>query len=110
MQSTKLSDYLAQVLITPSMRPHNKGICSIVLAGQREDALVPSAGDDLLRALEACTQTGSYLFPVRAPSCWRAFQSASTTFNGRDMWLGEYGRNRRKLLRDVIRWLRERGL
>lgn len=109
MQSTKLSDYLARVLITPSMRPHNKGICSIVGAGQREDALVPSAGDELLRALEACTQTGSYLFPVRAPGHTDRW-SASAAFNGRDMWLGEYGRNRRKLLRDVIRWLRERGL
>lgn len=106
---TKLSDFLAQVLITPSMRPGDKGICSIVFERKRKGGLSPSVDLDLLRALRACKQTGSGLFPVMAPAhmgVW-AFGTACTT---RTMWRGEYGRNRRKLLRDAVRWLRERGL
>lgn len=106
---TKLSDFLAQVLITPSMRPGRLGICEIILCTGLDLRRHHRWLEQFRAAREACSQTGLRAYPVRHSrlKSRQAFEQARLEGS---LWRGEYGRNRRKLLRDCIRWLRSQGL
>ena len=109
----KLSEILGRILTDVALRQRHPGAgaCELV------DLLGEEHWRDFRDAREACSQTGSYVFPVLPASgpskrghngpAARAFDDACFS---RTMWRGKYGINRRKLVRDCWRWAKERGL
>ena len=99
----RLSTLLGHILTTPSIRTGNKGVCN----------LIPSyLYDEFRDARRACTQTAAQAFPVAAPVAFRPKYELPRidAFDMLPHWRGEYGINRRKLVRDCWRWAKERGL
>lgn len=111
----KLSQILGRILTDVALRKQNPeyGVCALV------DKLMEEGEGWSLRidkefeeARKACTQTDSYVYPVANEDGDRSRSGASRRFarsNG-TMWRGQYGINRRKLVRDCWRWAKERGL
>ena len=107
----KLSEILGRILTDVALRQKfpDWGVCALVdhLSGYSMQA--ERRFEDARRA---CTQTDSYVYPVlhsdrdkrRASADWGRARREGT------MWRGEYGMNRRKLVRDCWRWAKERGL
>lgn len=106
----KLSQILGRILTDVALRQQHPsaGVCELVehLTGAQY------VYHDFVAARKACGQTGSYIYPVMPangnPAARdQAFCEASEKGA---MWRGEYGVNRRKLVRDCWRWAKERGL
>lgn len=95
----KVSEALAKILVTPALRRTTDSICTIMW-----HVLDVEDFDITLPMLEGWAMwAGSTAFPVPGARFYDAQKAGN-------MWRGEYGRNRRSLLRHLIQWHRERGL
>lgn len=113
----KLSQILGRILTDVALRQQHisHGVCAFV------DKLMEEGDGWSLRidlefeeARKACTQTASSVYPVADEDgnpdkhvSARRWAKANDCGN---MWRGQYGINRRKLVRDCWRWAKERGL
>lgn len=109
----KLSEILGRILTDVAFRQSlpDAGVCHLVdvLSGWSS-----TVERDFDVAKDACRQTDTYVYPV-APAngdtnIRRAYDAWTAGHNGKCMWRGQYGINRRKLVRDCWRWAKERGL
>ena len=120
----KLSEILGRILTDVALRQQYKkaGVCELVdrlaerEAGSYDDICLISK--QFRDARQACTQTYTWVYPVdptdpavgedmAGRGALKAFDTASEQGT---MWRGQYGINRRKLVRDCWRWAKERGL
>lgn len=104
----KLSEILGRILTDVALRRKypREGVCFLVQELGGGHMYMP-----FLDARDACKQTTTYAYPVLGMAGVggpeKAFDEAERSST---MWRGEYGRNRRKLVRDCWRWAKERGL
>lgn len=110
----KLSEILGRILTDVEYRmkssTRDQGVCFMVteLSGN-----CPVVESQFTLARRACTQTGSWVYPVASATGGgseyghKAYYAASMLDA---MWRGQYGVNRRKLVRDCWRWAKENGL
>ena len=129
----KLSEILGRILTDYALRQthSSSGVCrlvgSLVYASDSMDSEELQAANSLMRsfehALEVCKQTQSRTYPV-SPADWPvcsncpaltamdAYHEAGAIHpeTAGNMWRGQYGQNRRRLVRDTWRWAKARGL
>lgn len=112
----KLSQILGRILTDVALRQQhpNLGVCDLVDKLTSGEWWAPRTYREFEDARKACSQTGSYIYPVMPASGNPAQAARSQAFCEADikdaMWRGQYGINRRKLVRDCWRWAKERGL
>ena len=124
----KLSTLLGRVLTDVKLRQAHPqaGVCALVdvLAEEWKEAnpghpALDSYGNfnsyysDFSDARRACSQTDSPVYPVvgpRGPTPNGRCEDYHEACKNGTIWRGEYGVNRRKLVRDCWRWAKERGL
>jgi hypothetical protein len=110
----KLHEILGRILTDVELRHDNpdEGVCALVELLAPEDHCSHQAIYDAFHdARRACTQTTSYVYPVMGPTGNSGKGSDfGAAHASKGMWRGEYGVNRRKLVRDCWRWAKERDV
>lgn len=113
----KLSQILGRILTDVALRQQYPtwGVCSLVDHLMEEGEGWSLCIDrEFGEARRACTQTGSHVYPVADEDGDRFKHGAGRRWDRANdngtMWRGQYGINRRKLVRDCWRWAKERGL
>lgn len=113
----KLSQILGRILTDVALRQQHPdhGVCALVEKLMDEgDGWSLRIDREFEEARRACTQTGSDVYPVANEDEERCKHGAGRRWARANkyhaLWRGQYGINRRKLVRDCWRWAKERGL
>jgi hypothetical protein len=114
----KLHEILGRILTDFDLRQAHKNVGVCELVGILAEADLPPPDRALTawfdEALYSCTQTDTWVYPVRGPSGASRDDAKGDyrdVYHGtKNFWRGEYGVNRRKLVRDCWRWAKERDV